>query len=155
VSLISPAAKVMLAHRQGMVTRMGGWVRNEPQRRLAPWQVHRAIQLLTDATCAACPVTKVAAACGLSRSHFAQAFRTATGLPPHKWLVSHRIRRACEMMEQTDLSLAEIAQTCGFADQSHFSRRFRADKGSSPAVWRRERRAGVTPAEREPCVLGR
>jgi AraC-like DNA-binding protein len=122
-------------------------VRNEPQRRLAPWQAQRAIQLLVEATSTACPVATLAAACGLSRSHFAHAFRATTGMPPHQWLLLHRIRRACEMMEQTDHCLVEIAHSCGFADQSHFSRRFRSVMGRSPAVWRRERRAGVTEIE--------
>jgi len=127
--------------------RMDALVRNEPQRRLAPWQARRAIQLLTEATSTACSVAALAAACGLSRSHFANAFRATTGLPPHKWLLLHRIRYACEMMERTGHPLAEIAQNCGFADQSHFSRTFRAVIGSSPAAWRRQRRSGVTAAE--------
>lgn len=127
--------------------RMDALVRNEPRRRLAPWQARRAIRLLIKATATACPVATLAAACGLSRSHFAHAFRATTGVPPHKWLLLHRVRRACEMMERTDRPLAEIAQRCGFADQSHFSRTFRAVMGSSPAVWRRERRSGVTVAE--------
>jgi AraC-like DNA-binding protein len=126
---------------------MGALVRNEPPRRLAPWQAQRAIQLLIEATSTACPVATLAAACGLSRSHFAHAFRATTGVSPHKWLLLHRVRHACEMMERTDHSLAEIAQSCGFADQSHFSRTFRVVMSSSPAVWRRTRRAGVTAAE--------
>lgn len=126
---------------------MDALVHNQPRRRLAPWQARRAIELLITATATTCPVATLAAACGLSRSHFAHAFRATTGVPPHKWLMRHRIRRACEMMEQTDQSLAEIAQGCGFADQSHLSRTFRAVMGSSPAAWRRARRSGVTPAE--------
>lgn len=128
--------------------RMDALVRNEPRRQLAPWQARRAMHLLIKATSTTCPVATLAAACGLSRSHFAHAFRATTGVPPHKWLLLHRVRRACEMMERTDRPLAEIAQRCGFADQSHFSRTFRAVIGSSPAVWRRERRSGVTIAER-------
>jgi AraC-like DNA-binding protein len=92
-------------------------------------------------------VATLAAACGLSRSHFAHAFRATTGVPPHKWLLLHRVRHACEMMERTDTCLAEIAHSCGFADQSHFSRTFRSVMGNSPAVWRRERRSGVTAIE--------
>ncbi len=122
-------------------------VRNALPRRLAPWQVRRAIQLLSTATSTACPVAALAAACGLSRSHFAHAFRSTTGVPPHKWLLLHRVRHACEMMERTDKRLAEIAHSCGFADQSHFSRTFRSVMGNSPAVWRRERRSGVTAIE--------
>ncbi len=125
--------------------RMDAPIDREARRRLAPWQARRAVQLLIDATATACPVATLAAACGLSRSHFAHAFRATTGVPPHKWLLRHRIRRACELMEQTDQSLAEIAQGCGFADQSHLSRTFRAVMGSSPAAWRRARRSGLPP----------
>lgn len=127
----------------------------EQRRRLAPWQAHRAIQLLSEATSRGCPVAELAEACGLSRSHFAHAFRSTTGLPPHRWLLSHRIAHACTLMEQTDQPLAEIAHSCGFADQSHFSRRFRAATGSSPAAWRRARRAGVTAAELAAALPGR
>ncbi len=127
--------------------RTGTVVLTKPPRRLAPWQVRRAIQLLITATSSTCPVTRLAEACGLSRSHFAHAFRATTGLPPHQWLLRHRVRQACEMMEQTDHRLAEIAHSCGFADQSHFSRTFRAWMNRSPAVWRREQRSGVTAAE--------
>lgn len=129
-------------------------VRNQPLRRLAPWQVQRAMQLLVEATSGACPVATLAAACGLSRSHFAQAFRATTGVPPHKWLLLHRVRHACELMEHTDKRLAEIAQSCGFADQSHFSRTFRSVMGASPAAWRREQRSRVTAVERALRPLG-
>ena len=114
---------------------------------LAPWQVHRAIRLLRSAVGTDCPVGMLAEACGLSRSHFAHAFKASTGLPPHRWLLRLRIERACEMMERTRDSLSAIAVSCGFADQSHFTRAFRASTGSSPARWRRARRAGVTAAE--------
>lgn len=122
-------------------------VRNGPVRRLAPWQVRRAIQLLISSISKNCSVATLAAACGLSRGHFAHAFRATTGVPPHKWLLLHRIHRAQEMMERTDECLAEIALSCGFADQSHFTRTFRSVMGRSPAVWRRERRSGVTSSE--------
>ena len=111
-------------------------VRNQPSRRLAPWQVRRAVQLLIRATSTTCPVATLAAACGLSRSHFAHAFRATTGVPPHKWLLLHRVRHACEMMEQTDTCLAEIAHSCGFADQSHFSNQFRKHTGMTPSRYR-------------------
>ena len=135
--------------------RMGAVVRNQPPRRLAPWQAQRAIQLLTKATSTECPVARLAEACGLSRSHFAHAFRATTGVPPHKWLLLHRIRLACEMMEQTDQCLAEIAQNCGFADQSHFSRRFRLGDGQQPGRVAARAAAGVTAAELGLSASGR
>ena len=114
---------------------------------LAPWQLHRAVQLLHAAISNPCPIDRLAGACGLSSGHFAHAFKASTGLPPHRWLLRLRIQRAREMMEGTEASLSAIAIACGFADQSHFTRAFRAATGSSPARWRRERRAGVTAAE--------
>lgn len=115
---------------------------------LAPWQTHRAIQLLS-ATCAGCSVETLAIACGLSRSHFAHAFKASTGVPPHRWLLQHRVQRARELIESTRDSLAGIALSCGFSDQSHLTRAFHSVTGHSPAAWRRERRLGVSAAELE------
>lgn len=124
-------------------------VRNAPKRGLAPWQLRRACQLLLSASCNECRVATLAAACGLSGSHFAHAFKKSTGVPPHRWLLLRRVERAREMMERTGESLSAIALSCGFSDQSHFTRAFGAVMGRSPAVWRRERRSGVTTAEIE------
>jgi AraC-like DNA-binding protein len=91
------------------------------------------------------PVSELASACGLSRSHFAKAFKVSMGTPPHRWLLRQRIHRAGEMLERTEESISVIAASCGFADQSHLTRMFHAMIGSSPADWRRQRKAGVTP----------
>jgi AraC-like DNA-binding protein len=86
-------------------------------------------------------VGDLARECGLSTSHFARAFRRTFGLPPHRWLLGLRVRRAKEAMLRGDGSLAEIALGCGFADQSHFTRVFTAIAGASPGAWRRAHRA--------------
>lgn len=122
-------------------------VQKPSARTLAPWQLDRAIKLLLSATSTGCSVETLARACGLSPSHFAHAFKASTGVPPHRWLLLHRVQRAREMMESTTESLSAIATSCGFADQSHLSRSFRSVMGRSPAAWRRERRSGVTAGE--------
>jgi AraC family transcriptional regulator len=104
---------------------------------LAPWQTELALRLLVDDLCAAVPVADLASLCGLSRSYFTRAFKVSMGLPPHHWLMRHRVQRAQEMLERTDESISAIALTCGFADQSHLTRIFHAEVGSSPAAWRR------------------
>jgi AraC family transcriptional regulator len=118
-------------------------------RALAPWQVHRAIELLISDTSGHCSVSMLARSCGLSASHFAHAFKASTGVPPHRWLSLHRVQRAREMIESTGESLSAIAVTCGYADQSHLTRAFRSIIGTSPAAWRRQRRMGVTASELE------
>ena len=82
---------------------------------------------------------ELAALCGLSRSHFARAFRQTTGLPPHRWLLMQRVRQAKALLQATTLPLAEIALECGFADQSHLTRVFSRWVGLSPGAWRRQR----------------
>ncbi|MCA8051821.1 helix-turn-helix domain-containing protein [Burkholderia arboris] len=80
----------------------------------------------------------VASACGLSRGYFVKAFHQTTGLPPHRWLVVQRVERAKEWMRNPNLPLSMIADACGFADQSHFSRTFMRLTGVSPRRWRED-----------------
>ena len=81
----------------------------------------------------------VARACGLSRGHFTKAFRVATGLTPHQWLQRYRIDKAKNQLLDPALSIADIAISCGFADQSHLTRVFSRLVGDSPAAWRRRK----------------
>jgi AraC family transcriptional regulator len=110
---------------------------------LAPWQVELALRRLLRDICADFPVGELARMCGLSRSYFTKAFKVSTGLPPHRWLTRYRIRHAQEMLEGTNERLSLIALSCGFSDQSHLTRIFHATVGSSPAAWRRQRKAGA------------
>jgi AraC family transcriptional regulator len=82
----------------------------------------------------------LAAIADLSAKHFARAFRQSTGMPPHRWLIERRIDRAKALLVGDDQSLAEIALTCGFADQSHFTAAFRKVVGATPGSYRRELR---------------
>lgn len=51
-----------------------------------------------------------------------------------------RKKRACELLEQGDRSLEEIAQALGYTDVSNFSRAFRRWSGVAPSHWRDGRR---------------
>jgi transcriptional regulator GlxA family with amidase domain len=68
--------------------------------------------------------------------HFARAFRTSVGMPPHRYLVERRVARARELLASTNMPLAEIALAAGFSDQSHFARRFREHVGTTPRAYR-------------------
>jgi transcriptional regulator GlxA family with amidase domain len=78
----------------------------------------------------------------LSRFHFARAFRQSTGMSPQKYVFRRRIEHAAHLLLSTDATICEIALECGFADQSHLSRRFAEVLGAAPRAWRRERMAG-------------
>jgi AraC family transcriptional regulator len=83
----------------------------------------------------------LAAIADLSPKHFARAFRQSTGMPPHRWLIERRIDRAKALLRTAELSLAEVALACGFADQSHFTAAFRKAAGMTPGGYRQEIRA--------------
>ncbi len=110
----------------------------QPDGGLAKWQERRAKELIAARLSDKLSVAEVAEACGLSISHFTRAFRKSTGLTPYQWLTERRIERAQGLlMRDVDLSLSEIAVACGFADQSHFTRVFKAVVGTSPGAFRR------------------
>lgn len=76
----------------------------------------------------------------LSRCHFTCAFKQSLGCTPHRYVMSRRLEKSRKLLLQSTLPTAEIALTTGFADQSHFSRCFRAFFGVSPMAYRRSRR---------------
>lgn len=81
-------------------------------------------------------VAEIASAAGLSPNHFTQEFRRATGITPHQWLMKIRIDHAKDLLLVSGLSLRDIAEECGFTDQSHFTKVFARETGSTPAAWR-------------------
>jgi AraC-like DNA-binding protein len=108
---------------------------------LTPRQERRAKEILLANMEGRIGLAELAREVGLSRSHFARAFKATTGLPPYRWLLARRLEHACELLLVTDLSLDSIASRCGFTDRSHFNRTFTKATGSSPSQWRRSRKS--------------
>ena len=104
---------------------------------LAPWQLRRINDAMGCQLEADVSLRDLAAVCGLSVSHFVRAFKGSTGDPPHRWMLRHRIERSKSLLNHTEGTLAEIAISCGFADQSHFTRVFKSFVGATPGAWRR------------------
>ena len=84
-------------------------------------------------------IAELAEKTGLSRAHLTRAFSRHFGAPPHVWLNSVRLGRARELL-LANHGIAEVAAACGFADQSHFSRRFKRSMGLTPLQWVRQMR---------------
>lgn len=81
-------------------------------------------------------VSEVARVIGLSAAHFAQGFKNVTGLTPRQWLTRVRVGTAKTLLSEHELEIKEIARACGFADQSHFTKVFSREVGTTPARWR-------------------
>lgn len=130
---------MMLALTAQVAQAYGGPHVTEPARGgLAPWQVRRACERLASDLSGKLTLQEIAAEFDLSASYFSRAFRMSVGLPPHQWLLRQRVSVAKQLMAVRDLSLAEIAISAGFANQSHFTRAFSTLVGVSPGLWRRE-----------------
>jgi len=106
---------------------------------LAPWQIRRLTTHIESNLSEPIRCEDLAGLVRLSLSHFMRAFKATFGHPPHTFLIRRRFERAQGLMLTTDLSLGEIAQECGLADQSHLSRIFQRFAHESPAAWRRAR----------------
>lgn len=83
-------------------------------------------------------VGAVALEFGVSRGHLSRVFLRAYGLPPHAWLLQRRLARAFTLL-RSGVPLAGVAASAGFADQSHFTRRFKAVYGFTPGLVRSTR----------------
>lgn len=81
-------------------------------------------------------LNSLAAQLGISPYHFARLFKLSTGLPPHRYVMELKIRKAQELLRNPRLSLAEISYQLGFSSQSHFTAAFRRIVGTTPARYR-------------------
>lgn len=84
------------------------------------------------------PLPEVAAHCGLSYVQFSRRFKAATGLTPSSYLTGLRMRKARQLLESGDLTLAAIAPACGFNSEYYFSNCFKKYHHMSPTEYRRE-----------------
>jgi AraC family transcriptional regulator len=107
-------------------------------RALAPWQVARVRAFIDENLHRTIHVKDLSAVALRSTAHFSRYFKQALGEPPHAYVVSRRLERACHLMITSSASLSEIALSVGFSDQAHLGRMFRRAFGQSPSRWRRD-----------------
>ncbi|MGV1793095.1 helix-turn-helix domain-containing protein [Rhizobium lusitanum] len=112
----------------------------EPDRlpRLSKMEVDRLADYIQDNLDRMIGLGELAEIVNVSRFHFARIFKQSTGMTAMTFVEQCRINKAQSLISETDVSLAEVALITGFADQSHFTRRFRRLIGSTPAAFARE-----------------
>lgn len=87
-------------------------------------------------------VPELAAAAGLSVTHFTALFRDQTGYPPNDYLIRLRIQRAAYLLTTSLNSISDVATLSGFSDSFYFTRCFRKVMGCSPRDYRKTTRQG-------------
>jgi len=104
---------------------------------LSPRHLSRVIRYIEQNISRTISLDDLAAIAQVSRFHFTRLFKRTVGVSPMAYLERSRVQRAQELIKEGDLPLAEIAVAVGFADQSHFTRRFHLHNGLTPAVFAR------------------
>ncbi len=87
-------------------------------------------------------VEALAASCGLSETHFRRVFFETMNMTPLDYIALERVRRACALLQNSALSMEQVAEKTGFASQTTFDRTFRRLVGTTPSRWKQICRAG-------------
>lgn len=99
-------------------------------------------------------VAELGTAVGMSRSAFAQRFRTLVGLPPMDYLVRWRVHSAARTLRFSDRTVASVAAEFGYTSESSFSNTFKRVTGHPPARHRHLTPVtAVLPKADEPASL--
>jgi AraC-like DNA-binding protein len=88
-------------------------------------------------------IDELAAMAGMSVPHFFDRFHQQAGCPPKQFLIRLRLQIATALMQESGLTIAQIARQAGYEDPYYFSRLFRRHFGQSPAAHRRDLGAGT------------
>ena len=91
-----------------------------PRGGLAPGALRRVREYIAAHIHENLDISTLAAHAGLSTYHFSRAFKASVGMPPHRYLLEQRVRKAAELIERSEQLLVNIALAVGFADQAHF-----------------------------------
>jgi len=101
------------------------------------WHVAKALRLIRDRARRGVTVSEVAQSSGLSRRALEKRFRKMLGRSVLDEIRRVRTDQIAQLLVETDLPVAQIADLLGFADTQHIARYFRAGKHTSPLAYRK------------------
>jgi len=73
---------------------------------------------------------------GISRTYFHRIYLAAFGVTCRQDVIESRLSAAADLLENTDMSVSEIAEQCGYESDSYFMRQFKQHKGCTPTDFR-------------------
>lgn len=99
--------------------------------------VQRAVRLLQDHVDAGPALKQVARELGISPVQLTRLFKKELRMTPGKYIAGLRMERAAHLLVHTGLTLADIAERCGYTDEHHLSKTFKSLMGVNPSVYRK------------------
>ena len=101
-------------------------------------RIARAIAYIHDCLDRPLDLETLAGVALMSPYHFAKAFKAATELPPHQFIIRERIEHAKNLLKASRTPIAEVAALVGDQTPSRFSQLFKRQVGVTPGVFRRQ-----------------
>lgn len=81
-------------------------------------------------------IQEIASSIGIDRSYLYSLFKEYLNTSPQDFLINFRMSKACELMKNQSLSIAEVSRSVGYEDQLLFSKVFKKVRGKSPKGYR-------------------
>lgn len=84
------------------------------------------------------PLEEAASLSYMTKNSFCRFFKKHTNKSFMDFLIAYRVAHACQQLSQSStISVAEVAETCGFRSQSNFNRKFKSLKGVTPTAFKK------------------
>ncbi|WP_162611228.1 helix-turn-helix transcriptional regulator [Lachnoclostridium sp. An76] len=84
-------------------------------------------------------VARIADHMGISRSHLYRIFDSVSHQSIQDCILSFRLKKAAALLKNSAAAIGEIAQSCGFSNQSHFTSIFKQYYGETPSSYRKDK----------------
>lgn len=81
-------------------------------------------------------VNNIASLFAISPTYFSRLFKKEVGIPPVVFINKYRMERACAYFDETDFTVKEVAELCGYSDPFYFSKAFKSIVGVPPKEYK-------------------
>ncbi|MFC5470637.1 AraC family transcriptional regulator [Cohnella suwonensis] len=133
----------LLLRQFGLAKRRPGTGADEAAtEKASDYVVKQAVQYLTFQYARTISIEQMSAMLGYHRTHLCKLFKQATGLSPMQYLMNVRMTRAEQLLDETAMTVEQIASSVGIGDALYFSKKFRKRNGRSPTEYRKALRTG-------------
>lgn len=83
-------------------------------------------------------ITDIVQHVNIDRTYLFRLFKEDTGVSVHQYLTAYRIRRACELLRSSELTMKTVAFSVGYPDQLYFSKIFKKMIGKTPTQYQKD-----------------
>jgi AraC-like DNA-binding protein len=106
------------------------------QSRAEPVEIWKARNFIHEHSGEELSLTKLAKAVNTSANHLSEKFKQVTGVNFVDYVAHTRFEKACQLLQDVDLRISQIAFEVGFQSLSQFNRVFKRLSGKSPSAYR-------------------